>query len=74
MSTLYLPLKREWFEKIEAGEKTTEYREYKDYWIRRLKRTEMYCHGANVYGHPRKNLRLCLFCSGIWRKINDFCH
>ena len=39
MSTLYLPLKKEWFEKIEAGEKTTEYREYKDYWIKRLRRS-----------------------------------
>lgn len=27
MSTLYLPLKKEWFEKIESGEKTVEYRE-----------------------------------------------
>lgn len=39
MSTLYLPLEKEWFEKIEAGEKTTEYREYKDYWIKRLRRS-----------------------------------
>lgn len=35
MSTLYLHLKKEWFEKIESGEKTVEYREKKDYWIRR---------------------------------------
>lgn len=39
MSTLYLPLKKEWFKKIDAGDKTTEYREYKDYWIKRLRRS-----------------------------------
>lgn len=39
MSTLYLPLKKEWFEKIESGEKTVEYREFKGYWIKRLRRS-----------------------------------
>ena len=29
-------LKKEWFEKIKNGEKTHEYREVKDYWIKRL--------------------------------------
>ena len=29
-------LKKEWFEKIKSGEKTHEYREYKDYWRKRL--------------------------------------
>lgn len=54
MCTLYLPLKKEWFEKIESGEKTVEYREFKGHWIRRLKRTEQYFRGADVYGTPGK--------------------
>lgn len=29
-------LKKEWFEKIKSGEKTHEYREVKEYWIKRL--------------------------------------
>lgn len=35
-NTLKLVLKDIWFEKIKAGVKTHEYREYKDYWIKRL--------------------------------------
>lgn len=33
---LYLPLKKEWYEMIESGVKTEEYREIKPYWIKRL--------------------------------------
>lgn len=33
---LILHLKKEWFEKIKAGEKTHEYREVKPYWTNRL--------------------------------------
>ena len=29
-------LKKEWFEKIKSGEKTHEYREFKDYWLIRI--------------------------------------
>jgi len=34
--TLYLVLKAEWFDKIERGEKTHEYREKKPYWEKRI--------------------------------------
>ena len=34
--TLYLPLKKEWYEMIESGVKTEEYREIKPYWSKRL--------------------------------------
>lgn len=34
--TLCLPLKKEWYEMIESGVKTEEYREIKDYWIKRF--------------------------------------
>ena len=33
---LDLPLKKEWYNMIESGEKTEEYREIKPYWIKRL--------------------------------------
>ena len=37
MKTLYLPLKKQWYEMIESGVKTEEYREIKPYWINRLR-------------------------------------
>ena len=33
---LHLTLKKEWFDQILSGEKTSEYREYKQFWITRL--------------------------------------
>lgn len=33
---LHLTLKKEWFNQILAGTKTSEYREYKEFWIKRL--------------------------------------
>lgn len=36
--TLCLPLKKEWYEMIESGIKTEEYREIKPYWVQRLTR------------------------------------
>lgn len=36
MKTLYLPLKKEWYEMIERGEKREEYREQSHYWKARL--------------------------------------
>ena len=38
MKTLYLPLKKEWYEMIESGVKTEEYRDIKSYWVQRLTR------------------------------------
>lgn len=34
--TLFLPLKKKWYEMIESGIKTEEYREIKPYWENRL--------------------------------------
>lgn len=36
MKTLHLSLKKEWYEMIESGVKTEEYREIKPYWTRRF--------------------------------------
>ena len=33
---LIFPLKKQWYEKIKSGKKTIEYREVKQYWIKRL--------------------------------------
>ena len=38
LKTLVLPLKKEWYEMIESGVKTEEYRECKPYWNKRLMR------------------------------------
>lgn len=38
--TLYLILKDEWYDMIERGIKTEEYREIKGYWIKRLEGKE----------------------------------
>lgn len=35
-TTLFLVLKREPFQQIASGEKTSEYRDYSDYWVKRL--------------------------------------
>lgn len=40
MKTLHLPLKAKWYNMIESGVKTEEYREIKLYWINRLIQTE----------------------------------
>jgi hypothetical protein len=37
MLTLKIVIKKEWFDKIKSGEKTTEYREKKPFWDSRLK-------------------------------------
>lgn len=44
---LYLPLKKEWYEMIERGVKTEEYREIKPYWSKRL----------TGYDHPLFSIR-----------------
>ena len=36
MKTLTLSLKKQWFDMIKAGEKKEEYREQREYWIKRL--------------------------------------
>lgn len=41
-NTLKLVLKYQWFDKIECGKKTHEYREYKTFWIKRLHPLDKY--------------------------------
>lgn len=49
MKTLHLPLKKEWYEMIESGVKTEEYREIKPYWINRLRDKSFTCADKACY-------------------------
>jgi len=53
MNILHLTLKKKWFDLIKSGEKTTEYRDIKDYWKKRLvtiTNDKVLC--TNFIGHP----------------------
>lgn len=56
MKILRLPLKKEWFNMIESGEKKEEYREIKDYWSVRLFRTGTPTHVQFSYGYTRRRM------------------
>ena len=47
MKILYLPLKKEWYNMIESGEKPEEYREIKLYWTKRLINFKKFMEWAN---------------------------
>ena len=67
MRILYLTLKKEWFDMIEAGIKTEEYREIKEYWEKRLKIGYWFdaVHFRNGYS---KTARTMMFkCNGIFK-------
>lgn len=49
---LNLPLKKEWYDMIESGEKKEEYREIKGYWIRKMIATIET--GKEIDQHPRE--------------------
>ena len=49
MRTLYLPIKKKWYELIESGVKTEEYREIKPYWISRLRDKSFLCPDKECY-------------------------
>lgn len=60
MKILYLPLRKEWYEMIERGDKPEEYREESPYWRRRL----IECYGAFDWCDMRGlGGRLCGGCS-----------
>ena len=50
MKILYLPLKSKWYNMIDSGVKTEEYREIKPYWINRLRDKSLTC-ADKVYCH-----------------------
>ena len=53
MKILYLPLKSKWYNMIESGIKTEEYREIKDFWIKRLE-NKHYDIVQFSYGYTKK--------------------
>lgn len=54
MKTLYLNLKKEYFESIKSGQKTEEYRLYTPYWRKRLE-NRPYDQMIVMCGYPPKN-------------------
>lgn len=67
--TLYLPLKKEWYEMIERGEKREEYREIKPYWIKRLAPCTREC----ADGHWSENYNECLYrCKAVDIHMNSY--
>lgn len=53
--TLYLSLKAKWYDMIESGEKTEEYREIKEYWYKRLT-NKNYKYVRFSYGYTRRTM------------------
>ena len=53
MSTLYLTLKKKWFDKIKSGEKLEEYRECSLYWIKRFEKLCKEFEYTNIGRHSR---------------------
>ena len=65
MKILDLPLKKKWYEMIERGEKTEDYREYKDYWCKRIidydtLRLKPYTHVRFRYGYTKRTMLFVL--------------
>lgn len=52
---LYLPLKKEWYEMIESGIKTEEYREINFYWCKRLMFKGL-THVKFSYGYTKRTM------------------
>jgi hypothetical protein len=73
MKTLKLTLNKKWFDLIEKGIKTEEYREIKDYWIKRIKemsltRLEAFKHFDLVEftnGYNKTSPQITMECKGI---------
>lgn len=54
-NTLFLPLKAKWYDMIESGIKTEEYREFKEYWFKRLA-NKKYKYVRFSYGYTRRTM------------------
>lgn len=66
MKVLHLPLKKEWYNMIESGAKTEEYREIKPYWAKRLCPCMKEC--AN--GHWSEPHRCIHHCKAVYSHMN----
>ena len=54
MATIHFVLQRHWFEEIESGRKTVEYREITPYWTARLTRPDI-THAAFSRGYIKRH-------------------
>lgn len=70
MKILYLPLKKEWYEMIERGDKREEYRENTRYWKTRLIDTVIYDEGDEEDGFI-KDSTLAPYIRNIIKQIDD---
>lgn len=70
MKILYLPLKKEWYEMIERGDKREEYRENTRYWKTRLIDTVIYDEGDDEDGFI-KDSTLAPYIRNIIKQIDD---
>lgn len=55
MRLLHLPLKAKWYDMIESGKKTEEYRAITEYWKKRLEKRN-YTHVCFRYGYTRRTM------------------
>jgi len=73
--TLKLTLNKQWFDLIEKGIKTEEYRENKEYWFKRLCNSDALVNGDIVFkkfdlveftnGYNKKSPQVTMECKGI---------
>lgn len=68
MATLHLTLKKKWFDMILSGEKKEEYREIKQYWIRRLIMEDL-CYEKDIM--DRFDKLNSIFIGKMFRKYNE---
>ncbi|MGM9838131.1 MAG: hypothetical protein ACI30A_06560 [Paludibacteraceae bacterium] len=68
MNILYMPLKAKWYEMIERGEKTEEYREIKKHWGQRILRCCWSFDLCNTLGNCCEN------CNLFRRRFKDYTH
>ena len=73
---LHLVLKHIWFEKIKSGQKTSEYRECKDYWNKKFNpivngEKEMWKYVIFNNGYTYKTIKFKLLSIAITNEPND---
>jgi hypothetical protein len=64
MKILHLTLKKKWFDMIASGEKKEEYREVKEYWVRRLISNHFQCAYAKIPTNYATDYNVVLFRNG----------
>ena len=72
MKTLHLVLKSKWYDKIASGEKTSEYRECKPYWNKRLAAETVFAGTACVRDLTRPRYDTVIFHKGYTAETMEF--